>query len=320
MSPHRPGAPRARPTARALARLYFAAQALAGTAWWVGVFTIPAVRTATLGSLDPVGVAMFDIPLFVGASALAALPAPRRAPAAALVATAWTVLVAALLAGYATLTGEAGWGVLLMAAAAVASVGALCLLRLGRIPTAWALAGPFAFRAARPLATPVPHLLRTLAQIVVFWGLFLGVIPAVLAALEVRWGLSVAFSSPLVWTGGALLAAASALGVWSAVAMNVNGDGTPLPAAMANRLVTAGPYRFVRNPMAVAGFAQGVAVGFVVSSWLVVVYAALGSLLWNYAVRPLEEADLEARFGDDFRRYRAAVRCWVPGSGMAADS
>jgi protein-S-isoprenylcysteine O-methyltransferase Ste14 len=42
------------------------------------------------------------------------------------------------------------------------------------------------------------------------------------------------------------------------------------------------------------------------------VYAIAGSLVWNYIIRPHEESDLEQRFGDDFRRYQDAVRCWVP--------
>jgi len=29
-------------------------------------------------------------------------------------------------------------------------------------------------------------------------------------------------------------------------------------------------------------------------------------------VRPLEEVDLEERFGADYRRYRDSVRCWIP--------
>jgi protein-S-isoprenylcysteine O-methyltransferase Ste14 len=64
--------------------------------------------------------------------------------------------------------------------------------------------------------------------------------------------------------------------------------------------------------MAVAGIVQGAAVGLILSSWLVIVYAVAGSLVWNYAVRPLEEADLERRFGQEFARYRDTVRCWVP--------
>ena len=54
-------------------RLYFAAQAAAGSVWWIAVFTSPFVREATLGSIDPVIVAVLDIPLFVFASAAAAL-------------------------------------------------------------------------------------------------------------------------------------------------------------------------------------------------------------------------------------------------------
>ena len=112
--------------------------------------------------------------------------------------------------------------------------------------------------------------------------------------------------------GVAVFVLASALGVWSAITMSTLGEGTPLPMATAKRLVVAGPYRWVRNPMAIAGIVQGVAVGLILSSWLVVVYALAGSLLWNYAVRPHEEADLVGRFGDSYREYRGRVRCWLP--------
>ncbi|TBN58373.1 isoprenylcysteine carboxylmethyltransferase family protein [Glaciihabitans arcticus] len=286
------------------ARLYFAVQALAGAAWWVGVFTVPAVRTLTLGSLDPVLVAAFDIPLFVIASAIAAM---GWRPAAA-VATGWTILVALALALYATVTTEAGWGVLVMVAAAGASVLALLLMLFGRIPTEWMTTGPFAFTSA----TGTRHVSNTVAQLVVFWGFFLVMAPLAIVFLEQRWQLHLTLGWPVAAAGVVILIAASALGLWSAVTMSTVGHGTPLPSAMPTSLVIAGPYRFVRNPMAVAGIVQGVAVGLILSSWLVVTYAIVGSLLWNYAVRPLEEADLEHRFGEDFREYAATVRCWIP--------
>ena len=285
-------------------RAYFAAQAVGGAVWWALVFTIPFVRETTLGSLDPVLVATLDIPLFVMASALTVVWRP-----AAWVATGWTLLVAVALALYATVTTEAGWGVLVMAAAAGCSGLALALVVLGRIPTEWIAAGPFGFRSA---PTKGNHVAATLMQMLLFWGLFLGVAPLFISWLEQRWGLSIQFPPVIDWVGFAVLASASALGVWSALTMSLIGRGTPLPSAMANRLVVAGPYRYVRNPMAVAGIVQGVAVGLILSSWLVVAYALIGSLLWNYAVRPLEEADLEQRFGDSFRAYRERVRCWVP--------
>ena len=283
-------------------RAYFAAQATAGSVWWVLVFASPWVRVTTLGSLDPLLVAAFDLPLFVVASALAALGLRHAAG----VATAWTLLVALALAGYATVTTEAGCGVLIMAAAAGGSVVALSLVALGRVPTEWITAGPFAFHTARR----GPHVLLTVLQMLGFWGFFLVVAPLVIAWLEQRWGLRV--EAPLAYPGLALLVLASALGVWSAITMATIGRGTPLPSAMPAVLVVAGPYRWVRNPMAVAGIVQGVAVGLVLSSWLVVAYALVGSLLWNYAVRPLEEADLARRFGASFERYRAEVRCWIP--------
>jgi protein-S-isoprenylcysteine O-methyltransferase Ste14 len=287
-------------------RIYFAAQALAGAVWWLGVFLLPGVRVTTLGSLDPVLVALIDIPLFVIASALAALGI-RWAVAAA---TGWTVLVTLALALYATVSTQAGWGVVLMIAAATGSVVAACLTLLGRIPTAWIAIGPFRFRPADARAPRSRHLAATAAEIAVFWAVFLGVLPLLVAVVERRWQLSAPFGSlPL---GVVLFALGGAVGIWSAAVMSSLGGGTPLPAAMPNRLVIAGPYRVVRNPMAVGSILQGIAVGILWSSWLVVAYAIAGAVLWHVVVRPEEEADLEARFGDTFRRYRGAVRCWWP--------
>ena len=33
---------------------------------------------------------------------------------------------------------------------------------------------------------------------------------------------------------------------------------------------------------------------------------------WITFIRPEEEADLAARFGQDYEAYRAAIRCWIP--------
>ena len=137
-------------------------------------------------------------------------------------------------------------------------------------------------------------------------------IPLAIAGLERRWAVALPFPSLAGPVGVAVLVLASALGIWSAVVMSTRGDGTPLPSAMPNRLVIAGPYRRIRNPMAVAGILQGAAIGLILQSWLVVAYAVVGSMVWNYVIRPLEESDLKERFGDEFQQYRDTVRCWVP--------
>lgn len=292
-------------TGRLIGRAYFALQAIAGAVWWVAVWLSPDIRTATLGSLDPALVALVDIPLFVIASVLVAC-AQRWA---VWIVAPWTMLVAIGMAGYATITGSAGWGALLMIAAAVGGAAAGLVVLFGRVPSEWLLVGPFRFRAA---AGSGSHVGRTLAQLCVFWGLFLIVLPVMIFVLEQRWGLSIAVAPPVRIAGGVLLVAASALGIWAALTMSKRGGGTPLPSEMPNRLVISGPYRFVRNPMAVAGIAQGIAVGMLLGSWLVVLYALSGSLAWNALVRPHEEADLERRFGAAFEAYRMRVRCWVP--------
>ena len=232
-------------------------QAIAGFSWWAAVFVSPVVRRVTLGNLDPAAVAVFDIPLFVVASAVAA----SGVRAAAVVATVWTGVVAAALAVYAAITTEAGWGVLSMGAATAGSLIALCLVLLGRVPTEWIVRGPFAFRPASSRRTAAAHVASTFGQIVIFWGFFLGVIPAALAFLQQWWAVTLPFPWVAGPVGVTVLVLASALGVWSAVVMSTLGDGTPLPSTMPNRLVIAGPYRWIRNPMAVAGIVQGAAIG-----------------------------------------------------------
>lgn len=199
-----------------------------------------------------------------------------------------------------------------MTAASMGSLGALALLVWGRVPTRWMLIGPFSFRTARVRRSPMPHILGTLGQIAAFWAVFFAAIPLVLATLERRWGLFLDLGDSVRVAGIVLFVGLGAAAFWSAAALSVKGGGTPLPAAMPNRLVIAGPYRWVRNPMAMTSIAQGAAVGMMLSSWIVVAYAVAGALVWNFAVRPHEEADLAAKFGADFDRYRREVRCWIP--------
>lgn len=296
---------------RATGRAYFGLQAVAGALWWVLVPTVVPVRTATLGGLDPLLVGVFDVPLFVLASALVA----AGIRGAVRVVTPWTLLVTAGMVLWATLTGTAGWGAVAMLGASAGTLGAAMLVVFDRIPMERFLLGPLAFRPARRIEGTAP-LIATLVQMAVFWTLFLVVLPLPMIWLERRWQVAAVLPEAArlvtVLAGVALLLAASLLGVASAVTMARRGRGTPLPGAMANELVVAGPYQWVRNPMAVAGIAQGVAVGLLGASWLVILYSLAGGVLWHLLVRPEEERDLAGRFGEEYARYSARVRCWVP--------
>jgi protein-S-isoprenylcysteine O-methyltransferase Ste14 len=166
------------------------------------------------------------------------------------------------------------------------------------------------FRRAQPAATSA-LLLRTLVQLTVFWGVFLFIVPPVLARLERSLAPGVAFSSQGA-VAAAIFLVASALGLGSAWTMVTVGRGTPLPLDGPRELVARGPYAVVRNPMAVAGLAQGAAVGLWLGSWLVLAYVVVGGVLWHVFVRPVEEADLLATFGEAYRGYRTRVPLWLP--------
>ena len=167
------------------------------------------------------------------------------------------------------------------------------------------------FRRARP-GPPSWNLAKTITQIVVFWGVFLFIIPPSLVALAARAGIpATPFLAGRV-LAVFLFASASALGLWSALTIAMEGEGTPLPLDSPRRLVSTGPYAWVRNPMAIAGLAQGIAVALWHGSPVVAAYVIAGGLLWHVFVRPLEEADLARTFGEAFVQYRQGVPLWLP--------
>lgn len=152
----------------------------------------------------------------------------------------------------------------------------------------------------------------TFAQTLVFWSVFLWIIPKGIMEVEHHIGWPTFTHTGQTAVSLVLLGVASVLGLWSGVTMAWQGDGTPLPTATAPKLVMAGPYRFVRNPMALAGIVQGIAVGWLLGSFAVVGYSIAGAFAWHWFVRPVEEADLKNRFGDSYQQYRRDVRLWIP--------
>src|ERR687894_369209 len=293
-----------------VARAYLALQAAGGAAWWVAVAASDDVRRWTLGQWDPVVLLGPDLVLFVGASAVAASRGSRRAAA---IAAGWTTAVTAALVVHGLVERAAGAGVVLMAVATAGTLAATATIWSGRVPTRWFFVGPFSFRVAED-ASGARHLRRSLAQLVVFWTAFFVAVPLGLTAAEERLRLtSPALAQDGVRRVGAgVFLLASVLGLWSCVTMALRGNGTPLPAQAARDLVIAGPYRSVRNPMAVAGALQTAGVGLWVGSWTVIAIALAGALTWNALIRPEEEADLAARFGAPYQRYAEQGRCWIP--------
>lgn len=168
-------------------------------------------------------------------------------------------------------------------------------------------------RVARP-ASKGWIVSKTLIQLVIFWTIFLAILPAGFYVLESWLGLeSYRFGNSAVTVCGIILfTLGGTLGFTSGLMMSIHGKGTPLPMDCARELVIVGPYRYIRNPMAVAGLTQGIAVGMILGSPAVIIYAICGGPIWHIFVRPWEEADLDQRFGEPYRQYRTAVKCWLP--------
>ncbi|HAP78164.1 MAG TPA: hypothetical protein DCR14_19045, partial [Acidimicrobiaceae bacterium] len=262
-----------------LARWYFGAQAVAGSAWWIAVALNADVRRLTLGTWPIWPWAIADVLLFVGASAWASIRSSRRA---AWTAAGWSVIVTGALAVSATAWRTHGWGAAGMVVASVGSLVAAAVFQFGRLPTAWFFIGPFRFRPAADRSVG-GHVRRSLAQLVLFWSFFLIALPALAQWVERRWRIDAPWlaNSSVRWAGVGVFAVASAAGLWSCLTMAVHGRGTPLPAATATRLVVAGPYRWVRNPMAVAGALQTIGIGAWFGSWSVAVLALAGGGGWD---------------------------------------
>jgi len=152
----------------------------------------------------------------------------------------------------------------------------------------------------------------TIGQTVIFWATFLWVLPMGIVEIEGHLGWAGFHHMYQTILSVTLLSAASFLGLWSSITMATRGDGTPLPTATAPRLLIVGPYKYVRNPMALAGIVQGIAVGWYLGSYSVIAYSLAGAIVWHTAVRPVEERDLSERFGESYYRYRQTVRLWLP--------
>lgn len=154
------------------------------------------------------------------------------------------------------------------------------------------------------------NLLKTLIQTAFFWSVFLYVVPSVLLRVEAELGLEPFDGKLLDWVALAGFGLFSLGGLSSGITMAIKGRGTPLPIDTASRLVIAGPYRFIRNPMAFFGLGQGLFVGLHLGSYFTIPYVILGGWIWNHFVRPIEEAELAKRFGEEYENYRKRVPCW----------
>ena len=115
---------------------------------------------------------------------------------------------------------------------------------------------------------------------------------------------------PAGWLGGAVVVVALALFAWAIATITRAGSNVPTNTPTIS-IVGTGPYRFTRNPIYLGMMLVfiGLAIAFD-SAWLLVTLVPF-ALVIRYSVVAREEAYLERRFGEVYRRYRARVRRWL---------
>lgn len=112
--------------------------------------------------------------------------------------------------------------------------------------------------------------------------------------------------------GAALIVAGLPILLDSFARFALQGLGTPAPVMPPQRLVVTGFYRYVRNPMYVAVTALIAGQGLLFGSVAVLEYGALLWVGFFAFVVAYEEPTLDEQFRDEYRRYRANVRRWLP--------
>ncbi|MDX1579048.1 MAG: isoprenylcysteine carboxylmethyltransferase family protein [Gemmatimonadota bacterium] len=134
-------------------------------------------------------------------------------------------------------------------------------------------------------------------------------------ALEVR-ALDGALGGPLpMWTplaGILVMTLGGALALACLASFSFIGGGTPAPFDAPRELVVAGPYRWVRNPLYVAGFLMLVGFGLLHRSPAILVLATVFVGLFHLFVIGYEEPRLAGEFGASYEAYRRRVPRWLP--------
>lgn len=112
------------------------------------------------------------------------------------------------------------------------------------------------------------------------------------------------------WGAVALLYAMVPAFYWQLSSLNNNITRT-VAIREQHRLITAGPYKYIRHPLYTFGFIFIMTIAAAAASWWIF---ALGLITWiPLALRtPLEEQKLTEAFGDEYREYMQRTGRYLP--------
>ncbi len=117
---------------------------------------------------------------------------------------------------------------------------------------------------------------------------------------------------PVAWPALVVIAAGAALYLACLWVFARVGRGTPGPWDAPRRLVTVGPYRWVRNPIYIGALLVVLGEAWLFRSPPLLVYAGAAAICFHLFVLSYEEPTLHRTFGDTYAAYMRAVPRWIP--------
>ena len=104
------------------------------------------------------------------------------------------------------------------------------------------------------------------------------------------------------WVGVALGFLTVPAAYWVFTSLGRNVSETVLTKSH-HELVTGGPYRWIRHPLYTTGIALVLAIGLMAASWFILMFGLITLAAIRLFVIPLEERELLAKFGQEYRHY-----------------
>lgn len=141
--------------------------------------------------------------------------------------------------------------------------------------------------------------------------------PPAIYLIAIVTGLALHFAWPIPFVprwapplGVLMVVLAATLFIWSI--RTFRSAGTPVPGNRpTTTIVNAGPYRFSRNPIYLAFSLLQTGLAFAVNdAWVLVTLLPAISVM-SFVVIPREERYLEARFSEEYGKYKTSVRRWL---------
>ena len=149
------------------------------------------------------------------------------------------------------------------------------------------------------------------SMLLIFLAVWTGISIAFTAPYAVRWAYIPLPRAPLFWTAIALIWVGIVLRLWAVLTLG-KFFRMQVHIQDEHRLVTRGPYRFLRHPSYTGGLLTVTGIGLAMGNWISVAGAFL-CLFLAYCVRILvEEKALKARFGEAFVAHKKRTWAVIP--------